>query len=120
MIVVGILASLVFLVVIARFALSKKANKPVRRAALAALVAIGLAVAVCLIVIAAAPQAVEEGPIFAGLSPVEPAPAIDFRKVFALLFGAALLVFVGAVIFRSLRNEKKSEKSVKKGPRRPG
>jgi cytochrome bd-type quinol oxidase subunit 2 len=114
MIVVGILASLVFLVVIARFALSKTANKPVRRAALAALAAIGLAVAVCLIVIVAAPQAAEEEPVFAGLFPAEPAPAIDPRKVFALLSGAALLVFLGAVIFRSLRNEKKSDKSVKK------
>jgi drug/metabolite transporter (DMT)-like permease len=104
MIVVGILASLVLLVVIMRFAISKQTDKPVKRAAIIALAVIGVAIGICLIVIAAGPKTVEEEPIFAGLSPEEPAPVTNPATVYALIAGVIMMLFVGLIIFRSIKN----------------
>jgi hypothetical protein len=106
MIVVGILASLVLLVVISRFALSKQADKLVKRAAVIALAAIGLAIVICLIVIAAGPKPVEDAPVFAGLAVEEPVQVTNPATVYALIFGGILALFVGFIIFLSLREKK--------------
>jgi hypothetical protein len=107
MLVVGILASLVLLGVIIRFALSKQTDKWVKRAAISALAVIGLAIVICLVVIAAGPKAVEEEPVFMGLGLAEPAPVTNPNTVFALIFGVILALFVGFIIFLSLKEKKK-------------
>jgi hypothetical protein len=107
MIVVGILASLVPLGVIIRFALSPQADKPVKRAAVIALAAIGIAIIICLIAIATGPKAVEEDPVFAGLSLEEPVQMTNPAAVYALIVGIIMALFVGFIILLSLRKEKK-------------
>jgi hypothetical protein len=107
MIVVGILVSLVLLVVISRIALSKKTDKPVKRAAIIALSAIGLASAICTIAVAAGPKAVEDDPIFAGLSLEGPVRAANPYTVYALIFGILMVLVIGLIIFLSLRKREK-------------
>ncbi|GHV81196.1 hypothetical protein AGMMS49944_29870 [Spirochaetia bacterium] len=111
MIVVGILVSLVLLVVIIRFALSKQTDKLVKRAAVIALAVISVAIVICVIMIVSGPKAVEEEPVFAGFSPVEAAPVTNPASVYALIFGVILVLFVGFIIYLAMR-DKKAEKNM--------
>jgi formate hydrogenlyase subunit 3/multisubunit Na+/H+ antiporter MnhD subunit len=108
MIIVGILASLALLAVIIRFALSPQTDRLIKRAARIALAAIALAIIACLILVIAAPGAEEEEEVFAGLPLAEPVvAAVDPNRVYMLIVGAIMLLFVGLIIFLSLREEKK-------------
>jgi hypothetical protein len=107
MIVVGILASIILLAAIIRFALSKQTDKLVKRAAIIALAVIGFALVVCLVVIAAGPKAAEEEPVFAGLSPVDAAPVTNPNMVYALIFGGIMVLFVGFIIYLAVKEKKK-------------
>ena len=111
MIVVGILASLVLFVVIVWFALSKEAEKPVRRAAVIALGVIGLVMLVCLALIATGSAEPEPEPVFTGLPLAEPVrQAANPAAVYALIFGVVLVLFVGLIIFLSIKNERGKNK----------
>jgi tellurite resistance protein TehA-like permease len=117
MIIVGAIVSLALLAMIIRFALSPTTEKPVRRAALIALGAIGLAIVACLVMALTGPQAVEEEEVFAGLPLAEPVAVADPKRAFMLAAGFILLLFVGLIIFLSLRDEKKRRSG---GVKRPG
>jgi hypothetical protein len=120
MIVVGAIVSLALLAMIIRFALSPKTDRLVKRAALIALAAIALAIIVCLVMALAGPGAEEEEEVFAGLPLAEPvAVAVDSNRVYMLVFGVIMLLFVGLVIFLSLREEKKKHSAQAK-IKRPG
>jgi hypothetical protein len=106
MLVVGILVSVILLGVIIRFALSKQTDKLVKRAAVIALAVIGVAIGICLIVIAAGPKAVKEEPVFTGFSLEESAPVTNPATVYALIFGVILVLFMGFIIFLSLKEKK--------------
>jgi low temperature requirement protein LtrA len=116
MIILGVIVSLALLAVIIRFALSPKTGKPVKRAALIALGAIGLALVACLIMIIAGPRATEEEEVFAGLPLAEPVAAVDSNRAYMLALGVIMLLFVGLIIVLSLREEKRR---LKKSPRNP-
>jgi low temperature requirement protein LtrA len=117
MIIVGVVVSIALLTVIIRFALSPKTEKPVKRAALIALGAICLAIVACLIMALTGPTAVEEEEVFAGLPLAEPVAVADPERVYMLAAGFILLLFVGLIIFLSLREEKKNRSG---GVKRPG
>ncbi|MFP3041228.1 hypothetical protein LQZ19_05340 [Treponema primitia] len=106
MVIVGILVSLALLGVIIRFALSKQSEKLVKRAAVIALAVIGLAIIVCLILIITGPKQVEEEPVFSGLPLAEPVQVADSNVVYALIFGIIMLLFLGLIIFLSIRGKK--------------
>jgi hypothetical protein len=108
MIIIGILVSIALLVVIIRFALSPQTDKLVKRAALIALGAICLAIVACLVMILTGPKAVEEEEVFAGLPLAEPVEVANPAKAYMLVVGIIMLLFVGLVIFLSLREEKKN------------
>jgi amino acid transporter len=108
MIIVGALVSLAFLAMIIRFALSPQTDRLVKRAALIALAAIALTIIVCLVMVIAGPGAEEEEEVFAGLPLAEPVvPAGNPNRVYMLVLGVIVLLFVGLIIFLSLREEKK-------------
>jgi protein-S-isoprenylcysteine O-methyltransferase Ste14 len=112
MIVVGILASLVLLVVIIRFALSKQTDKLVKRAAIIALAVIGIAVVICLIAIVSGPKAVEEEPVFTGFALEEPVQqATNPAAVYALIFGVIMALFIALIIFLSMRDKNRADRS---------
>jgi multisubunit Na+/H+ antiporter MnhF subunit len=119
MIIVGAIVSLALLAVIIRFALSPRTDRLVKRAALIALAAIGLAIVVCLALVIAGPRAEEEEEVFAGLPLAEPvAAAGNPNRMYLLVLGIIMLLFVGLVIVLSLREEKK--KRLAQEIKRPG
>jgi multisubunit Na+/H+ antiporter MnhB subunit len=119
MIIVGAVISLALLAVIIRFALSPQTDKPVKRAALIALGAIGLAIVACLVIVIAGPRATEEEEVFAGLPLAEPVTVVNSNRIYMLAFGIIMLLFVGLIIFLSLREEKKKH-TAQGGFKRPG
>jgi formate hydrogenlyase subunit 3/multisubunit Na+/H+ antiporter MnhD subunit len=120
MIILGAIVSIVLLVVIIRFALSPQTDRLVKRAALVALGAIALAIVACLVMVLAGPKKAEEEAVFSGLTPAEPVAAVvDPGRIYMLVLGGILLLFVGIVILLSLREEKK-KRSGQGGVKRPG
>jgi small-conductance mechanosensitive channel len=107
MLILGVIASLALLAAIIRFALSPQTDRLVRRAALIALAVIALALVVCLIVLITGPDAVEEEEVFAGLPLAETVPVSNPNKGYMLIMGLIMLLFVGLIIFLSLREERK-------------
>jgi low temperature requirement protein LtrA len=107
MIIFGAIVSLALLAVIIRFALSPQTEKPVKRAALIALAAIGLTIVVCLVMVITGPKTTEEAEVFAGLPLAESVAVANSGRVYMLLLGVIMLLFVGLIIFLSLREEKK-------------
>jgi hypothetical protein len=110
MIIAGVFVSLALLGVIIRFALSKKTEKPVKRAAVIALAAISLAIIVCLIMIASGSGAVEEEPVFSGLPLAEPVQAVSSNTGYIMVFGIIILLFLGLIIFFAMKDKKKALK----------
>jgi hypothetical protein len=110
MIIAGGIVSLVLLAVIVRFALSPQTDAPVKRAAVIALGAIGLAVLVCLALIltwsGGEETAAED--VIPGLFPAEPSAASGLDGVYLLVAGCILLLFIGLILFLSLREKKKT------------
>jgi hypothetical protein len=92
-------------------ALSKQAEKPLKLAAVIALGFIALSVIICLIMVVAGPAAEEEEPVFAGLPLAEPVRVENANGVYILLFGVILLLFLGLIIFLSLREQRIGKKS---------
>ena len=119
MIIIGALVSIALLGVIIRFALSSRTDRLVKRAAIIAMAAIGLAIVACLVMAFAGFKDVEEEDVFAGLPLAEPVAAVNPNKVYMLLVGIILLLFVGLVIFLSLRVESK-HRSAQRKVKRPG
>lgn len=119
MIIVGIIVSLALLAVIIRFALSPRTDKPVKLAAIIALGAIGLAIVACLIIVITGPKATEEEAVFTDFLPAEPAAAGKSGSAYLLAVGFIMLLFVGLIIFLSLREEKK-KRSAQGGIKPPG
>ena len=118
MIIVGAVVSLALLAVIIRLALSPRTERPVKRAALIALGAIGLAIVVCLAMAITGPGSTEEEAAFVGLPLAEPVTVVNSGKIYMLIFGVIMLLFVGLVIFLSLREEKK-KRPAQGGVKRP-
>jgi hypothetical protein len=116
MIIAGVLVSLILLAVIVRFALSPQTDAPVRRVAVIALGAIGLAVLVCLAVILTRSGGEETAAedIIPGLPLAEPSAAAGPEGVYMLVAGCILLLFIGLIIFLSLREKKKIAGPAKK------
>ncbi|AEF86079.1 hypothetical protein TREPR_3048 [Treponema primitia ZAS-2] len=112
MIIVGIIVSLAMLVVIIRFALSKKTEKLVRLASIIALGLIVLAIVFCLIMIAAGPKEVEEEVAFTALPPSTPVAVTNTGAVYFLIFGIVVVLFLGFIIFTAMRDQKKGKKSL--------
>ncbi|MDR2739635.1 MAG: hypothetical protein LBB68_07370 [Treponema sp.] len=110
MIIVGIFVSLALLGVIIRFALSKETEKPVKRAAVIALAVISLAIIVCLIMIVSGPGVVEEEPVFSGFPLAEPVQAANSNTWYIMGFGIIILLFLGLIIFFSMKDKKKALK----------
>jgi uncharacterized protein with PQ loop repeat len=110
MIIVGVLVSLALLGVIIRFALSKKTEKLVKRAAIIALAVISLAIIICLIIIVSGPGVVEEEPVFSGFPLAEPVQVADPSTTYFLVFGIIMLLFLGLIIFFSMKDKKKGLK----------
>jgi multisubunit Na+/H+ antiporter MnhB subunit len=109
MIVPGVIASLILLGVIIRFALSPRTDRLVKRAALIALGAIGLAILACMIMVIAGPEAVVEEEVFAGLPLAEPvATGISPYRIYLLVLGSAMLALIGLIIFLALREKAKT------------
>jgi multisubunit Na+/H+ antiporter MnhF subunit len=117
MIILGVIVSIALLAVIIRFALSPQTDKLVKRAALIALGAISLAIVACLVLLITGPKAVEEEEVFAGLPLAEPVAVANPNRVYMLVVGFIMLLFVGLIIFLSLREEKKNRPG---GVKRPG
>jgi amino acid transporter len=109
MLIVGILISVIILGLLIRMALSKQSEKPLKLAAIIALGLIALSVIICLIMIFAGPAAEEEEEVFAGLPLAEPVQVSNPNGVYILLFGVLLLLFLGLIIFLSLREQKKGK-----------
>jgi amino acid permease len=116
MVILGAIVSIVLLAAIIRFALSPQTDRLVKWAALIALAAIALALVVCLVMVIAGPGAVEEEEVFAGLPLAEPVAVPNPNKAYMLILGLVLLLFVGLVIFLSLRDEKKKRSARIKRP----
>jgi heme A synthase len=95
--------------IIIYFALSPRSEKWVKRAAAAALGLISLAIMVCLIMIIAGPRE-KETPVFTGLPSAVPVKPESGNTVYILSFGMAMLLFLGIVIFVSLRNQRRGQK----------
>jgi hypothetical protein len=96
MIILGVMVSLLLLGVIIRFAFSPQTDKLVKRAAIIALGAIGLAIAVCMIMMITGPEAVMEEEVFAGLPLAEPVTAgISSNRVYILVLGSLMLALIG-------------------------
>jgi multisubunit Na+/H+ antiporter MnhF subunit len=119
MIIVGAIVSLALLAVIIRFALSPQTEKPVKRAAIIALAAIGLSIVVCLVMVITGPKTTEEEQVFAGLPLAEPVAVVNSGRVYMLVLGLVMLLFVGLIILLSLREEKK-KRSARGGIKPPG
>jgi hypothetical protein len=119
MIIVGAIVSIALLGVIIRFALSPQTDRPVKRAALIALGAIGLAIVVCLVMVIAGPGPEEEEAVFIGLTPAEPVAAVNSGRIYMLILGFIMLLLVGLIILLSLREEKK-KRLAQGGIKRPG
>ncbi|MDR0643147.1 MAG: hypothetical protein LBG07_11905 [Treponema sp.] len=117
MIVVGVIVSLALLAVIIRFALSRQSDKPVKRAALIALALISLTIIVCLVIVITGPQATEEEAVFTGLPLAEQVAVVNSGRSYMLIVGIFMLLFVGLIIFLSLREEKKKRSA--QGPVKP-
>jgi multisubunit Na+/H+ antiporter MnhF subunit len=116
MLILGVVVSLALLAAIIRFALSPQTDRMVRRVALIALIAIALALAVCLILIITGPDAVEEEEVFAGLPLAETVAVSNPNKGYMLILGIILLLFVGLMILLSLREERKKRSAPVKRP----
>jgi hypothetical protein len=111
MIILGIIVSILLLGVIIRFALSPQTDKLVKRAALIALGAIGLAILACLIAVIAGPKAVVEEEVFAGLPLAEPvAVGISPNRISMLILGFIMLALIGFIIVLGLREKKKNHR----------
>jgi multisubunit Na+/H+ antiporter MnhB subunit len=119
MIIIGAIISIALLVVIIRFALSPQTDKPVKRAALIALGAIALAIVACLVMVITGPKATEDEAVFADLPLAEPVAVVDSNRIYMLTLGVIMLLFVGLIIFLSLREEKKKHPE-RGGLKRPG
>jgi multisubunit Na+/H+ antiporter MnhB subunit len=119
MIIAGAIVSIGLLVVIIRFALSPQTEKPVKRAALIALGAICLTIVACLVMVLAGPKATEEETVFAGLPLAESVEVVDSGRIYMALLGIVMLLFVGLIIFLSLREERK-KRSAQGGVKPPG
>jgi hypothetical protein len=119
MIIVGAIVSLALLAVIIRLALSPQTDKPVKRAALIALAAIGLTIVTCLAIIITGPAATEDEEVFVGLPLAEPVAAANSNRGYMLAVGLIMLLFIGLVILLSLREEKK-KRPAQGGLKRPG
>jgi hypothetical protein len=116
MIIAAALVSLILLAVIIRFALSPQTDKLVKRVAVIALGAIGLALLACLAVILSRfggeETAAED--LIPGLPLAEPSAAAGPDGIYMLIFGFVLLLFIGLIIFLSMREKKKLAAPVKK------
>jgi multisubunit Na+/H+ antiporter MnhB subunit len=109
MLIPGVVVSLILLGVIIRFALSPRTDRLVKRAALIALGAIGLAILVCMIMALTAPEAVVEEEVFAGLPLAEPVAAgISPNRVYLLILGSVMLALIGFIVFLALREQAKT------------
>jgi multisubunit Na+/H+ antiporter MnhB subunit len=107
MIIVGAVVSLALLAVIIRFALSPQTEKPVKLAALIALAVIGLSIVACLVMVFSGPGKTEEEQVFAGLPLAEPVAVANSNRGYLLAVGIIMLLFVGLIIFLSLREKRK-------------
>ena len=117
MIILGVIFSFALLAVIIRFALSRQSDRLVKRAALIALAVIGLTIVVCLVVIMTGPQATEEEAVFTGLPLAEQVAVVNSGRLYVLIVGIIMLLFVGLIIYLSLREERKKRSA--QGPVRP-
>jgi hypothetical protein len=108
MIILGVIASLILLGVIIRFALSPQTDKLVKRVAIIALGAIGLAIMACLMAVIVGPKAAAEEEVFDGLPLAEPvATGIGSNRISMLVLGSIMLALIGLIIFLALREKKK-------------
>jgi hypothetical protein len=112
MLILGVIASLILLAAIIRFALSPQTDRLVKRAAIIALGVIGLAIVACLIAVVAGPEAVVEEEVFAGLPLAEPVVAgISPNRIYMLILGSVMLALIGFIIFLALGEKKKKRRS---------
>jgi hypothetical protein len=59
---------------------------------------------------------VEAEPVFTGLPLAEPVEVTDPATVYALIFGVILVLFVGLIIFLSLKDKKTGRPGAKNMP----
>jgi preprotein translocase subunit YajC len=103
----GILAAGILGVII-YFFLSKKSPKPLKLAALGALILSGLALAVCAFLLFSGPRAGPVGPYDApALTQGAPPPANAPNIIALVIFLAVLLAFFGFIIFLGIRDQKR-------------
>jgi hypothetical protein len=104
--------SVVLLGVIVYFALSRNSSKTLRLCALAALGAIILSVLICVIIIFANAELVSAEPVMPDFLATEPLPAAPKGNFLALfLLAVFIVVFLGVVIFLSLRERRQNHSS---------
>jgi cytochrome bd-type quinol oxidase subunit 1 len=97
-----------FLVLISYFALSRKSTPLIKRAALIALILVGLAVLASLLVVFGEPVS-KAGPIPAAVS-VEPAVPQKSNIGAIVAFAVSLLLFLVLIVFLSLREHRRLPK----------
>jgi uncharacterized RDD family membrane protein YckC len=102
----GVLAAGILGAIIYVF-LSKKSSKPLKLAALGALILSGLALGVCAFFLFTGPRVVDEGPY--ALPPLvqAAAPAAKTNAAPMLIFFVILLVFFGFIFFLGFKDRKK-------------
>ena len=113
MIVVLIILSLGLLGVIIYFAVSPKSSRLLRLSAIIALGVIGLALIICGIIILIGPAEDEDVisfPVFPDISP----PVKKINNVSDIIILAVLLLFVGFVMFRAMKEQKKTAAAAQK------
>jgi ABC-type phosphate transport system permease subunit len=101
--------SLVLLGVIIYLALSPKSSKMVRLAALCALGAIMLSVIVCVIIIFAGQTGATEEPVMPDFLAAEPPPPPQGNSIAILLLAVFMVVFLGIIVFLSMRERKRQD-----------
>jgi predicted membrane channel-forming protein YqfA (hemolysin III family) len=116
MLVVGIVLSIGLLGVIAFLALSKKSEKLIKKLALIALIVIGLSIIASAAIVIIFDKPPEEPIEFQipGLMAPQPKTPDSSNSMMILIFAIVLVLFLGMIIYLSLKEQKKKNIPAKK------
>jgi hypothetical protein len=108
MIILGVIVSILFLGMLIRLVLSPGTDRLLKRAALIALGAIGLAIIACLIVAIAGFKEPETEEVFVGFPLSEPEADVNSGRAYTLVVGSIMLALIGFIILLALREKAKT------------
>jgi membrane protease YdiL (CAAX protease family) len=116
MLVVGIIVSIFLLGVITFLALSKKSEKIIKKLAFIALIVIGVSVIASTVIVIVFDKPPEEPIEFRipGLLPQQPKAPSSSNNIMALVFAILLVLFLGVIIYVSLKDQNQGKNRKKK------